>query len=183
MSTTSYINRIFGRDESGVNEATVSASARRKVETFVAGAAIAVGDFVALNFAETADGEKGLVVKKADVADTDIICVVGVAIEAATTAETSSDGGTTNDRTKLIKVVVAGLVDQANVDGATAKGDRLVVSGTAGRAGVAASFRTDEGDGTGTTTGAVAQQQQIVAIACEADTANKALVYIFPQTP
>jgi hypothetical protein len=183
MSTTSYINRIFGRDESGVNEATVSASARRKVETFVAGEAIAVGDFVALNFAETADGEKGLVVKKADSSNTDIICVVGVAIEAATTDETSSDSGSTNDRTKLIKVVVAGLVDQANVDGSVVKGDRLVASSTAGRAATAPSFRTDLGDGTGTTTGTVEQAPQIIGIACEADAANKALVYLFPQVP
>ena len=183
MSTTSYINRIFGRDETDVNEGAISPSARQKIETFVAGSAIAIGDFVALNFAETTDGEMGLVVKAADIADTDIICVVGVAIEAATTDETSSDGGTTNDRTKLIKVVVAGLVDQANVSGTTAKGDRLVVGGTAGRAEVAPSFRTDIGDGTGTTVGAVSQVPQVFAIACEADAANKALLYVFPQTP
>ena len=176
MSTSSYINRIFGRDESGVNEATTSASARRQVETFVAGEAIAVGDFVALSFAETADGEKGLVVKKAKSNDTDIICVVGVAIEAATTAETSSDGGTTNDRTKLIKVVTAGLVDGANVDGSTTKGDRLTSSTTAGRAIVA----TYIGDGSGA---AAIDLPQIFAIACEDDAANKALVYVLPQSP
>lgn len=177
MSSSSYINRIFGRDESGVNEASVSASARRKVEIFIAGEAIAKGDFVALNFAETADGEKGLVVKKSDSSDTDTILVVGVALEEATAGDVS------NNKTKKISVCVAGLVDAANVDAAVVKGDRLVASATAGRAATATKFRTDLGDGTGTTAGTVAQQQQIVAIACEDDTANKALVYVLPQTP
>jgi len=176
MSTSSYINRIFGRDESGVNEATVSASARRKVETFVAGEAIAVGDFVALNFAETADGEKALVVKKALSNNTDVICVVGVAIEAATTGETTDPTSGLNTRTKLIKVVTAGLVDGANVDGSTTKGDRLTSSTTAGRAIVA----TYIGNGSGA---AAVDLPQVFAIACEDDAANKALVYVLPQSP
>ena len=92
---------------------------------------------------------------------------VGVAIAAAAAGEN-------------VRVCIRGMIS-ANVVSTVAQGDRLVSSSTAGRAEVAPEFRTDLGDGTGTTTGTVAQQRSILAVAVSIATSNIATVYVFPK--
>ena len=96
---------------------------RRQIETFIAGAAIAANDLVALDFSKTSDGEIAITVVKADSGSTDSIAVVGFALNAA-----AASAGETVD------VTIAGLHKSANVAGAVAKGDRLSISAVAGQA-------------------------------------------------
>ena len=124
---------------------------RRQTETFWASAAIVAGDFVALDFSKTADGDKALYVLKSDAASGQKVCVVGVALAGAASGE-------------KVEVCIAGICD-ANVDAATVAGSMLGFGATAGRAAIITN--TDV--------------KPIVAIACEADTANIATVCVLKQ--
>lgn len=126
-------------------------SNRRQVETFLAGGAIAQGDWVALDTSKTGGDRCLFVVEAAGVGTKGNAAAMGVALAAAAA----------NER---IDVVVAGYVAEANVAAATVAGSALIGPiGTAGQAEI---------EVPGTTTGAVC------GIALEADTANKAAVMV-----
>jgi len=95
----------------------IEAMNRRQIETFIASEAIAVGDTVALDFSKAGSGDKGIFVVKCDQGTATKKCGVGVAISAATAAGDTVDA------------VIAGMVDNAKVAGATAVGDAMAVSG------------------------------------------------------
>ena len=139
----------------------VSAMNRRQVETFVASEAIAAGDVVSLDLSKTADGDKGIFVSKADTGTATDRAAVGVALAAA-----AAEGD-------KVEVCVRGVCE-ANVDGATAAGDLLQISSTAGRL-EPRTVAVDEGGA------AQFDLYPIVAIASEADTANVATVFVYKQ--
>jgi hypothetical protein len=126
-------------------------SNRRQVETFLAGGAIAKGDWVALDTSKTGADRALFVIEAAGVATKGNPAAMGVALAAAAA----------NER---IDVVVAGYVAEANVAAATVAGSALIGPiGTAGQAEI---------EVPGTTTGAVC------GIALDADTTNVAPVMV-----
>tara|TARA_R100000664_G_scaffold9048_1_gene15051 strand:+ start:8930 stop:9427 length:498 start_codon:yes stop_codon:yes gene_type:complete len=145
---------------------SVDASNRRIEEVFIAAEAIVAGDFVTLDLNQSDDSDKVLYVKKLTATAISNLGI-GVALESA-----SIDGN--------IRICIRGICS-ANVDSGIAQSDRLVASSTAGRAEKAPEFRTDLGDGTGTTAGTVVQQAHIVAWAVSAESGNVANVYVLPQ--
>jgi hypothetical protein len=127
-------------------------TARSKFQTYLAGGAITKGDFVAFDVSKSNSDRALYVVQAAGVATVGSQLVVGVA------AETVSAGDS-------VLVVVAGYVEGANVDGATASGSALIGPiGTAGRSAIEAP---------GTTTG------RVIGVALEADVSNKADIILF----
>ncbi len=130
----------------------ISAMNRRQLETFVAGGAIAANDLVALDFSQTADGDKAITVVKADSDSTNSICAIGFAINAAALGET-------------VDVTIAGMHESANVKTGILKGKPLSISSAAGEA--------DEyvaGD-----------VVPIVAYATENESSNVATVFVIKQ--
>jgi hypothetical protein len=130
----------------------ISAMNRRQLETFVAGGAIAANDLVALDFSQTADGDKAITVVKANSSSTNSICAIGFAINAAATGET-------------VDVTIAGMHESANVKTGILKGKPLSISTAAGEA--------DEyiaGD-----------VVPIVAYATENESSNVATVFVIKQ--
>lgn len=107
-------------DTTGLPSAAVGTDSmnRRQVETFIAAAAIAVGQVVSLDAAQAEDGDKAIKIKPADSGDTDLVCPVGVALTAATAV---------GDK---VEVCVRGVCNATAA--AHAKGDVLTVTGTAG---------------------------------------------------
>ena len=83
MATNTLIQKLYGKDESGVGEGEASQSNRRQIETFIASAAIVAGDAVAFDLSQTSDGLKTMRVLKADTDAATSKCFVGVALEAA----------------------------------------------------------------------------------------------------
>jgi len=129
-------------------------SNRRQVETFLAGGAIAAGDWVALDNSKTGADRCLYVVEAAGVATKGNAAAMGVALAAAAADE-------------RVDVVVAGYVASASVAAATVAGDALVGPiGTAGEAAI---------EVPGTTTG------NVCGIALEADTANFAACMVIKQ--
>ena len=131
----------------------ISAMNRRQIETFVAGGAIAANDLVALDFSQTADGDKAITVVKANSGSTNSICAIGFAINAAAAAGDTVD------------VTIAGMHESANVKTGILKGKPLSISGVAGEA--------DEyvaGD-----------VVPIVAYATENESSNVATVFVIKQ--
>ena len=126
---------------------------RSQVETFLASEAIAVGDLVSMDLSQLNDGDKALYVSKADTGTATDTCAIGFALNAATAVGDKVD------------VTIAGIHVSANVDGATVAGSKLCAGSTAGRAAIY--VNTDV--------------LPIVAIACEADTANVATVFVLKQ--
>jgi hypothetical protein len=166
MATNTLIQYLeterFGSLPGGSTEAVpVSAMNRRQVETFVASEAIAAGDVVSLDLSKTADGDKGIFVSKADTATATDRCAVGVALAAAAAAGDKVD------------VCVRGVCE-ANVDGATAAGDLLQISSTAGRL-EPRQIAVDEGGA------ATFNLFPIVGLATEADVANVATIFVYKQ--
>tara|TARA_R110000782_G_scaffold74754_2_gene149328 strand:- start:248 stop:757 length:510 start_codon:yes stop_codon:yes gene_type:complete len=158
MATNTLIQKLFGVDETGVGESDAGVSNRQQIETFRCSEAITAGAVVSLDVSQTSNGLRGMVVALADAAD---YIPVGVAVSAGAIDT-------------YIDVTIRGIVEEALTKGdavAITAGDRLVV-GTAGKLEKAPSYRTDLGDGTGTTAGAVLVQQTIVAIAMEDTTAD-----------
>lgn len=129
-------------------------SNRRQVETFLAGGAIAAGDWVALDSSKTGADRCLYVVEAAGVATKGNAAAMGVALAAAAADE-------------RVDVVVAGYVASASVAALTAAGDALVGPiGTAGRAEI---------EVPGTTTG------NVCGIALGAAVANLAPCMVIKQ--
>jgi len=176
MSSSRYIQKVYASDESGVGEDSATQSARQRTEVFRAGEAIAKGDAVCFDLSQGVIAQMFEVVKKLDsgAANSSVFC--GIAAEAIAV----NDFG---------KVVVEGLAPDANVDGATAKGDYLILSATGGRLEPQATIElVVNGAGALTTSGLSPVSQTVdvggnvgavkCAIALEADTANKADVWV-----
>jgi|DEB0MinimDraft_3_1074331.scaffolds.fasta_scaffold62884_2 hypothetical protein len=153
MSTTVIINKM--------DEAAEGAMAKSKYQWYIASEAIAKGDVVSLDLSKS-DGNRALYVVKADAAQTTDSLPIGCAALAAAAA---------GDK---IKVCIAGYFEGANVDGATAQGDLLQIGATAGRLDVRTTA-IDEGGA------ATYNLLQIFACALEADVANAADIWIYPQ--
>jgi hypothetical protein len=96
----------------------VSAMNRRQVETYIASAAIAIGELVALDFAKTGDGDKMIFVKLADTDVATAKCAIGFALTAAALGET-------------VDVCIAGICEGKIANG-VAQGDSLVIDAAAG---------------------------------------------------
>lgn len=117
MATNTLIQKLFASDETGVGEDSAAVSNRIQHETFRAGEAITAGALVSLDFSQTTNGERALVVKEADAAD----CVpIGI-----------YDGANDAVSGEFIKVCIRGIVEEALVDGDptnVAIGDLLTIS-------------------------------------------------------
>ena len=176
MSSVRYINKVYASDESSVGEDSATQSARQVLEVFRAGEAISAGDAVCFDLSQSTIAQMFAIVKKLDAgaANTSVFC--GIAAESA-------------DEDAYVKVVVEGLAPDANVDGATAKGDYLILSSTAGRLEPQDTVELEvNGAGALTTSGLSPTTQTVAvggavgavkcAIALEADTANKADVWV-----
>lgn len=164
MATSTLIQRL---DQSGLVTSTTvpggytvvttpDVSNRTQKETFLAGAAITAGDWVA--FDTTATGAaKVLTVVQASAVALGNPLVAGVALTAATAVG------------QKVEVCIAGYCPTANVNAAIVAGSPLVVDTTAGRADIAA-------------TGDIA----MVGVALEADgvspnPVNYAAVWVYKQ--
>jgi len=106
----------------------VSTSARRVVETYIAGETVAVGDAVSLDLSETEDGDKALKVVQSDSGTDTDRAFVGIVLRSAEPSGALTAGA-------RVEVVVGGPAE-ANVDGATAAGNLLQIGSTAGRLAV-----------------------------------------------
>tara|TARA_R100000664_G_C2758344_1_gene147127 strand:+ start:1981 stop:2439 length:459 start_codon:yes stop_codon:yes gene_type:complete len=151
MATNTLLQYLQSTDGDGV-ALGITPSNRRQVERFIASSAIAAGDIVALDITKTADGDKSLFVVKADTSKGETTLTIGVALEAA---EADAE----------LNVVIRGLVKDANVASGGAVGDRIVGSGTAGRA----------------TQYAAGSSQAVLGYQMAAAAANKADVFIIKQ--
>tara|TARA_R110002050_G_scaffold34300_3_gene86655 strand:+ start:4626 stop:5108 length:483 start_codon:yes stop_codon:yes gene_type:complete len=114
-----------------LSSTSVACSARRKVETYWASAAITAGQWV--TFDQTKTGvERSKYVKPADAGAAATTIAVGVAITAVTAAEATAGA--------VVEVVVAGYVENASANtagGATVKvvaGTQMTIGTTAGMA-------------------------------------------------
>tara|TARA_R100000734_G_C3287301_1_gene79757 strand:+ start:139 stop:627 length:489 start_codon:yes stop_codon:yes gene_type:complete len=103
MATNTLIQRLFSADESGVNEESNTCSNRVQHEIFRAGETITAGATVSLDFSQTSNGERALVVKEADAAD-----VVGIGVY---------DGDTDGVQDTFIRICIRGIVENALVNG------------------------------------------------------------------
>ena len=144
----------------------VSTSARRVVETYIAGETVAVGDAVSLDLSETEDGDKALKVVQSDSGTDTDRAFVGIVLRSAEPSGALTAGA-------RVEVVVGGPAE-ANVDGATAAGNLLQIGSTAGRLAVR-EVNVDEGGA------ATFSLYPIAAIAAEADVANVATVFVYRQ--
>ena len=152
MATSTLLQLLDSTYGDGTTKIGLTASNRRQVETFIASGPIAANDLVCLDFAQAGDGDKGLYIKKADGGSGATVAAIGFAISPAAAGDSC-------------QVAVAGIHEKANVDGATAQGNRLIVGATAGRAAIYTAADT----------------VPIIAYACEADTANVATVFVIKQ--
>jgi len=154
MATNTHLQRLdTAADTTG---SSVSASNRRQTEDFIAGGAIAAGDWVAFDASKTGSDQLLYVVEAAGVTTKGNSAAFGVALAAAATDE-------------RVTVVVSGFCESAQVAAATVAGSALVGPiGTAGRAEI---------EVPGTTTG------QLCGIALTDDSAvtNYAQVVVLKQ--
>lgn len=122
MATSTNIQYLLAtaKDEFGATVALPTASNRRQIETFIAGAAITSGDWVMFDTSATG-AARVLTVIQATFAATGQPLTVGVAIQSATAAGETVD------------VVVAGYVEGANVATAVTVGQSLSISAVNGR--------------------------------------------------
>ena len=95
-------------------------SNRRCVETFLAAAPVAAGDFVAFDLSQTNDADKTLYVVPCNSAAPDTKLVIGVAIAA-------------DANTGKVDVVLAGFAPAAKVNAAVVAGDNLDADATDGQ--------------------------------------------------
>lgn len=113
MATETYFNKIDAGDAPGVAN-------RREVASFYASAAITAGDFVMFDTSKTGSERMNYVLQADTVAlGNPLVC--GVALDAATAAG------------QIVRVVIAGYVEGANVADAVAKGEPITVGTTAGQ--------------------------------------------------
>jgi hypothetical protein len=158
MATQNLLQRLDTAEDTTGSSA--DASNRRIEEVFIASAALTAGDFVSLDLSQSTASDIALHV---DLLDADDACPVGVVIADAAQGEN-------------VRVCIRGVIE-AKVDGSgvsIAVGDALFVGSDAGIA-KNKKFRTDLGDGTGTTTGNVDPVQAVAAIALEASTASESI--------
>lgn len=163
MATNTLIQKLFASDETGVGEDSNAVSNRVQIEKFRATEAITKGACVSLDVSQTSNGLRGMCVAEADATD---YIPVGI-YPGGTDAVDAANG-------EFIDIVIRGIVEEALTKGDVvniATGDRLTMS-TNGKLIKVDSYRTDLGDGTGTTTGAVTQSPHVVAIAMEAQTGD-----------
>lgn len=101
---------------------------RQQVETFSAKEAIAAGDWVAFDYAATADGDVTLGIYKADGNSSPVRTPMGVALETVATGQ-------------LVRVCISGVCDALvgdNGGAGNAIGTLLQITNTAGEADLAA---------------------------------------------
>jgi len=135
---------------------TPDVSNRRQIETFILGGTCPVGDWVAFDTSKTG-AERVLTVVQAAAISTGNPLVCGVLLSSA-----ELDGSlVTGSR---VNVVIGGYVEGANVDGSVVAGSPLTVDAFAGSANIA-----------------VAADVAVCGVALEADTANKAAVWVYKQ--
>ena len=129
MATNTLIQKLFGKDETGVGEDGVTQSNRREVEQFIASEGITDGDLVCLDISKSTAGERMYHVKKlkTDVGATAV--AIGVADQDA-------------DADARINVVIKGYKSGANIATGAAIGERFVGTATAGRGDVLANTST-----------------------------------------
>ena len=151
MATNTLLQYLQSDDGSGV-ALTGHPSNRRQVERFIASGTIVAGDIVCLDITKTADGDKSLFVTKANTTSGNTTLTIGVALDAAEA----------NDE---LNVVIRGLAKNANVATGGGIGDRIVGSGTAGRA----------------TQYASSSSQAVLGYQLEAAVSNEADVWIIKQ--
>lgn len=171
MSSSKYIQKIFAADEASVGEGSIAVSNRSVLEIFVATEAITAGACVSLDVSQSTNGQILFNVAEADGTDNVPVGIYlghsldqSAAVAADPTLAVDAAAG------ERIEVLLRGIAVEALVDGSgtsVSAGDKLTFS-TAGKLVKVTQFRTDLGDGTGTTTGTVAQPDQVVAIALEA---------------
>ena len=151
MATNTLLQYLQSDDGSGV-ALTGHPSNRRQVERFIASGTIVAGDIVCLDITKTADGDKSLFVTKANTTSGNTTLTIGVALDAA---EANGE----------LNVVIRGLAKNANVATGGGIGDRIVGSGTAGRA----------------TQYASSSSQAVLGYQLEAAVSNEADVWIIKQ--
>ena len=151
MATNTLLQYLQSDDGSGV-ALTGHPSNRRQVERFIASGTIVAGDIVCLDITKTADGDKSLFVTKANTTSGNTTLTIGVALDAA---EANGE----------LNVVIRGLAKDANVATGGGIGDRIVGSGTAGRA----------------TQYASSSSQAVLGYQLEAAVSNEADVWIIKQ--
>ena len=113
MATSTLIQSLNAGDSFPSN--------RRCVETFLAGATIAAGDFVAFDLSQTNDADKTLYVVPCNSAAAATKLCVGVAESV-------------DAKTGRVTVVLAGFAAGAKVNAAVVAGDSLDADATAGQA-------------------------------------------------
>jgi hypothetical protein len=175
MATNTLIQKLFASDETGVGEDSNAVSNRQQIEKFRASEVITAGATVSLDVSQTSNGLRGLVVAEADADD---YAPVGIYQGYNSMDEAAVIAGTITPQDAaagdFIDIVIRGIVEEALTKGDVVgidAGDRLTMS-TDGKLIKVDSYRTDLGDGTGTTTGAVTQSPHVVAIAMEDQTAD-----------
>lgn len=156
LDATALISNISGSPGSYTSVEIPDVSNRRQVETFIAGATVAVGDWLQFDTSATGAAKVATVIQATNVALGNPL-VVGVCLGSAETSGTLTAGS-------RINVVVSGYMETANVDGAVVAGSPLVVDTTAGRAHVA-----------------VTGDISVCGVALAADVANVAPVWIFKK--
>ena len=119
---TSTLVQFLGDGVTTPSGIGADSSNRRQIETFIAGGAIASGDWVSLDVSK-AGADKALYVIEAPATASDARCI-GVALAGAAAGE-------------QIRVCIAGYVASANVVTGTGVGQALTPNGTAGRVGPA----------------------------------------------
>tara|TARA_R110000823_G_scaffold192118_1_gene323802 strand:+ start:7472 stop:7987 length:516 start_codon:yes stop_codon:yes gene_type:complete len=155
MATNTLIQKLFAVDETGVGEDSTQDSNRQQIETFRCTEVISAGATVSLDLSQANNGLKALCVQEADGTD-----YIPIGVYASANDSAVGD---------FVDITIRGIVEEALTNGsgvAIAVGDRLTYS-TSGKLIAVPDFRTDLGDGTGTTTGTVAQQSIVCAIAME----------------
>ena len=130
----------------------IEAMNRRQIETFIASEAIAVGDALSLDLAQTNNGDKAIFVMKADTGTNAKRCGIGVAISAAAAAGDTVD------------VCIGGMAE-AKVKAGTAVGDRLSIYSSVG---ILEPYQNTFED-------------PILAVAGAAEAGGKAIVFVIKQ--
>ena len=130
----------------------IEAMNRRQIETFIASEAIAVGDALSLDLAQTNNGDKAIFVMKADTGTQAKRCGIGIAISAAAAAGDTVD------------VCIGGMAE-AKVKAGTAVGDRLSIYSTVG---ILEPYQNTFED-------------PILAVAGAAEAGGKAIVFVIKQ--
>lgn len=156
LDATALISNITGSPGSYTSVAIPDVSNRSQVETFIAGATVAVGDWLQFDTSATGSARVLTVIQATNVALGNPL-TVGVCLGSA-----ESDGSLTVG--SKINVVVGGYAEKANVDGAVVAGSPLTVDTTAGRAHVA-----------------VTGDISVCGVALAADVANVAPVWVYKQ--